>query len=671
MPEFIFQSDNEIIANYLKGYFGADGTVYGKESEGSCNVNCASTSKKLLQEIQMLMDIFGIRTSIKRMRKAGTTTFKDGKTYDTRDTFRLSIDTRDIEKFKNTIGFSVNYKNERLELLLNTRKTVKSQKQLVVITSIEPQENDEPTYNLTEPINNLVYANGILIAQCSEFSAVDNSSCNLASLNLVKYFDPDHHDQFDWTLFGNDIYTLITAMDILVEAADYPTEEIRKVTVATRPLGLGFTNLGALLMTMGYPYDSEEARDVAKTITQQMTTFAYRQSIKLAKKLGPFSECKDNYDSAIVIAKRLCPDDSEVPRGIGEHGLRNSQLTLLAPTGTISFLMDCDTTGIEPLFALEATKTMSDGSIMKIVPRCVDVALSKNSPLDHHLFAEDARHYTKDNPVFHTANEISWKGHIDMMAAVQPHLSGAISKTVNFPSACTPEDVKEAYIYAWKSGIKSLAIYRDGSKELQPLTHVKEEEEEEFVELKQTDIDFNGDIDDIEWKAVRKRLPDTCYGPRHKFNIGGFEGYIRVSTYEDGRPGEMFLNVSKCGSMIQGLLDAFAQMSSLALQYGVPLEHLVEKFTHTTFTPQGFTQNPDIRSCSSVIDYIFQWMALEFLDEDKYNEAVLEQEENLTKFEPFAKITLDGDVCQICGGITQRNGTCYVCSVCGTTSGCS
>jgi len=499
---------------------------------------------------------------------------------------------------------------------------------------------------------------------CSEFSAIDNSSCNLASLNLVKYWGGEE-DGLDWALFEKDIGVLVTAMDILIDVADYPTPEVATTTHRTRPLGLGFSNLGAYLMLKGLPYDSSEAREEAKEITRYMTACAYDASIGLAKKLGSFEAFKDNKDACADIAARLTGTDKTglTWKNIKKHGLRNSQLTLLAPTGTISFMMDCDTTGIEPLYGLETIKTLVGGGTITMTPNCVQETFNKIV-----LGSIDSRHYQEDvkkrieslNPkkqaIFATANEISWKGHIDMMAACQQHLNGAISKTVNLPSDCTVEDIVDTYMYAWESGIKAIAIYRNGSKGMQPLTEVKEEKEIKS-EASQEE----------QWTPVRRKLEDTCYGPQHKFNVSGFKGYINVGTYADGKPGQIFIIASKSGSTMQGLLDAFATSISIGLQYGVPLEKLIEKFSGSQFDPRGITANEDIRLASSIIDYIFRWLQVEFFD----NEEDETNQDEPIKAEPIKEVILDGPSCPYCGGLTQKSGTCYLCKTCGETTGCS
>jgi ribonucleoside-diphosphate reductase alpha chain len=1092
VPEIFFKAEPPILKQYLCGYFGADGTVYGKEEEGSCSVNCASTSPELLRDIQLLLDVFNIRSWIKKMKDPGQITFADGKTYNTRATYRLSIDPEDVRSFHELIGFSVDYKNNRLASLLECRKTVKPRRKQVHIVSVVKQKRQEITYNLTEPINNLVFANGVLIAQCSEFSAVDNSSCNLASLNLVKYMNPEAEDGFDDALFRKDIHTMITAMDIMVEAAEYPTEDIRKTTIATRPLGLGFTNLGAYLMLIGLPYDSEEARETASKITKLMSYCACERSIELAKKLGPFEKFEENKETCLEITERI----AGAPRGLKTHGLRNSQLTLLAPTGTISFMMDCDTTGIEPLFALRSTKQLAGGGTLELTPACVQKSFENLGDYvqDNRPPNKDISEHISDLPeakraIFKTANEIRWRDHILMMAACQKHLNGAISKcvtgdtlilthegimpigsfyngetsdtfreedivlgsiskpqkadlfyyggeretlkitlrdgrtiegtpnhklkvanskgytwkrldeitgddyvaiklgsdiwaqetleigftppklygrqkrvsipqtldrdlgwlfgayiadgnttpsnwtihitnnngqvlskianivesrfgigarlsvdkrrgtqavhissktlcmlfdwlgcggnaetkeipwsilqspkevvqsfvsglwldgyvrnanatvaiclksekiirqlqvimnnfglraniitkhnkeynrdffellihgedlmkfsklftlddpwkqetldvhckvlperkhnriysdvvpcyrqeikqivlekgtrskytsvfdhrtqnlswqlvndiylesfdevtkhapglheicydnihfarvthkedaeaevydfqvpenhafigngiinhnTINIPTDATVEDVEEAYMMAWKEGLKSVAVYRDGSKDMQPLTAAPEDTDEE-------------EPDEDQWMAFRRRLPETRQSITHKFNVGGLDGYLTIGIYDDGSPGEIFIRTQKQGSTMQGVLDAFATAVSYALQYGVPLEVLVGKFVGSKFEPAGFTTNEDIKLTTSIMDYIFRWLSIQFIDEEDEDDS----EPSRPSMPPNSKVQFDGPPCPKCQSVTGRSGHCYLCPQCGETTGCS
>jgi ribonucleoside-diphosphate reductase alpha chain len=507
---------------------------------------------------------------------------------------------------------------------------------------------------------------------CSEFSAIDNSSCNLASLNLVKYLDETHSLNDD--LFENDIDIMVTAMDILIDAAVYPTAEVRKVTTETRPLGLGFTNLGAYLMLQGIPYDSEEARHEAAFVTRLMTSAAYRRSSELAEKLGSFKTFEENKEICIEIAKRLVHADHDqwddgVEQRIIERGLRNSQLTLLAPTGTISFMMDADTTGIEPLFALQATKTLAGGGTMVIAPRCVQDALAQmetvtvgNLSPDRTQQELEISHLPEEKQaIFKTANEIHWKDHILMMAACQKHLNGAISKTVNMPDDCTVDDILKAYTFAWKNGLKSLAIYRDGCKSLQPLQVVKE-----HVPTIEDVLEEEGP----KWSPIRRKLPTTRRSITHKFDVTGIEGFITAGMYEDGTLGEVFLRVQKQGSTINGFMDAFGVVTSLALQYGVPLEALADKMSQTRFDPQGITTDPNIPICTSIFDFIFRWLMMQFKDEDM---GPVDESTSLQSIIPPApkKIDASGPPCTICGSITSRVGTCYLCPSCGASSGCS
>lgn len=482
---------------------------------------------------------------------------------------------------------------------------------------------------------------------CGELSAIDNSACNLASLNLMKY---STDIGYDWELFDADIQIMITAMDILVDSSSYPTSEIARTTHETRPLGLGYTNLGALLMTLGMPYGSPEACSYTSDITRRMTASAYRQSIRLAEKMGSFGAFEDNKQTNTRTAFKLT-EEKEISRDIGIKGLRNSQLTLLAPTGTISILMGCDSTGIEPLFSLETLKTLSGGGTMTFTPKCVQKALAalRKKDIDSLSGAE--------KEIFKTANQISWKSHIDMVAAAGKYLNGSISKTANLPSDATVEDVEEAYMYAWKKGLKAVTIYRDGSKSLQPLTEIKEEDDE-----------LEEESSEPQWQPVRKKLPQTRQSLTHGFNISGFKGFIQPSVYEDGSVGELFLRMQKQGSTISGLMDSFAIVVSLALQYGVPLEAMADKMIQTKFDPQGFTDNEEIPMASSIMDYIFRWLKQQFGDEE--DEAAPAALSSIPP-EPASEIDASGPPCTECGSITLRNGTCYYCPTCGMTTGCA
>ena len=487
---------------------------------------------------------------------------------------------------------------------------------------------------------------------CSEFCAIDNSSCNLASLNLMAYL---FSGEFDFYSFKKDIKTIITAMDILIDAADYPTTKIKEITTKSRPLGLGFSNLGALLMSLGMPYNSGEARELAKEITKEMTTAAYLVSSSLASELGSFDYFKGNQQESTYVAVALT-EATEVNTSISTYGLRNSQVTLLAPNGTIGFLMDCDTTGIEPLFALKTYKQLSGGGVLELTYDCVKNGINTLRKRYKYEDLSDKEIQKKHPDVFETANEIDWKGHVDMMAVCQQHLNGAISKTVNLPANATPSDIENIYMYGWEKGLKCIAVYRDGCKELQPMRAITSEKEPE-QEVSQ------------EWSAFRKKLSETRQSITHKFDISGFEGYLTVGLYDDGTPGEIFIRAQKQGSTMEGILDSFATAVSLGLQYGVPIETMIDKFTGSKFEPAGFTHNEEIRYASSPMDYIFKWIGLNFIDEeDDPVEEIPKQKEFIASPK---KTNLDGPPCPSCGSLTSRNGTCFVCTQCGETTGCS
>jgi ribonucleoside-diphosphate reductase alpha chain len=545
---------------------------------------------------------------------------------------------------------------------------------------------------------------------CSEYMFLDDSACNLASLNLMKYREPD--GSFDIDLFLHSVDIIITAQEIIVGNASYPTKAIEKNSLAFRPLGIGYANLGALLMSLGIPYDSEAGRAFAGAITALMTGEGYRQSALISKTIGPFAGFEANREPMLGVIRRHRAHVDKIDSGIirhdilehaksiwddaltigREYGYRNSQISVLAPTGTIGFMMDCDTTGVEPDIALVKYKKLVGGGFLKIVNNTVPLALKTLGYADEHIdeivkYIDDngtieGAPYLKDKhlPVFDCAfkavsgtRSIHYMGHIKMMSAVQPFLSGAISKTVNLPSDATVEDVEQAYIEAWKLGLKAIAIYRDGSKRTQPLSTKKEEAKAAPSEKEKG-------------RVSRRRLPDERRAITHKFSISGHEGYITVGLYEDGTPGEIFITMSKEGSTISGLMDGFATAISLALQYGVPLKVLVDKFSHMRFEPSGFTNNKEVPIAKSVLDYIFRWMGLKFLPREEQPASVvmdsiaaeskqeLKTEFNISLEQTEKKVfqeQADAPPCHECGSIMIRSGSCYKCLNCGSTSGCS
>jgi ribonucleoside-diphosphate reductase alpha chain len=558
---------------------------------------------------------------------------------------------------------------------------------------------------------------------CSEYMHLDNSACNLASLNLMKFVDD--RGEFDARAFRHAVDVMITAQDIVVENSSYPTEEIERNAHAFRELGLGYANLGALLMALGMPYDSEQGRSYAAAVTALMTGEAYLQSARLAKHMKPFASYQANRDATLKVierhrsyAYRLEPahvpldllraarDSWDEALKLGQQsGVRNSQTTVIAPTGTIAFMMDCDTTGIEPDIALIKYKKLVGGGMLKIVNGTVPRALKRVGYdskeiqeiveyLDDHETIEGAPHLSDAHlPIFDCAfkprsgsRTIHHNGHLKMMGAVQPFVSGAISKTINMPSEATVDEVAEAYVSAWKLGLKAVAIYRDGSKRTQPLNTGKKEDRAAGEALRAA-----ASVAGPDERLSRRKLPDERKALTHKFDIAGHEGYITVGMYEDGSPGEIFVSMSKQGSTISGLMDSFATAISYALQYGVPLQFLVDKFAHMRFEPSGFTKNPQIPYAKSIVDYLFRWMASKFLDEDAKREVgvVMEDSPSTERKDPPAPVAslhdgkdgggmrqafinqADAPPCPDCGSIMIRNGACYKCMNCGATSGCS
>src|SRR5215471_15239235 len=491
---------------------------------------------------------------------------------------------------------------------------------------------------------------------CSEYMFLNDSACNLASINLMKFVKDD--GEFDVVAYRAAIRTLITAQEIIVDNASYPTDAIEKNSHDYRPLGLGYANLGALLMSRGLPYDSDAGRDYAAALTALMTGEAYGQSARIARDHGgPFSGYEANREPFLrvmrkhrdalrdVNARNVPSDLYQTAKSswddavdLGEqYGYRNAQATVLAPTGTIGFMMDCDTTGVEPDIALVKYKKLVGGGMMKIVNQTVPMALKKlgYTPtqikdvieyIDENETIEGAPHVKEPHlAVFDCAfkpargvRSIHYMGHIKMVGAAQPFLSGAISKTVNVPKDATVEEIEQAYIDAWRMGAKAVSIYRDGSKRTQPLNTSKDKQAPATASVSEA-------------APRRRRLPDERQSITHKFDIAGHEGYITVGLYEDGQPGELFLTMAKEGSTISGFADAFAQAISYALQYGVPLQDLVDKFSHVRFEPSGMTRNSDIRFAKSIVDYIFRWLAAKFLSpEAQYRAGVNNREETTT-----------------------------------------
>jgi len=602
---------------------------------------------------------------------------------------------------------------------------------------------------------------------CSEYMFLDDTACNLASVNLMKFRSAS--GDLDVDAFRHGVHIMILAQEIIVGAASYPTPRIEQMSHEYRTLGIGYANLGSFLMARGLPYDSEQGRQVAAAITALMTGQAYATSAEIAGVTGPFPGYESNREPMLrVIGKHRNEvhqiDPGQVPERLlvaahksweraeelgRRHGYRNAQVSVLAPTGTIAFLMDCDTTGIEPDIALIKYKKLVGGGLLKIVNHTVPEALDylgysadQRDAILEHLdrceTIEGAPGLRPEHlPVFDCAfrprqgtRSIHYMGHIRMMAAVQPFLSGAISKTVNMPVDATVEDIERVYLEAWHLGLKSVAIYRDGCKRLQPLTTSRSDatakspaeepaagslpsskpieagqppaaaegqrpassrpassgDRHPGVAGEQAPAERKADAETAA-RPIRRRLPDTRQSITHKFTISGHEGYVTVGLYDDHTPGEIFIVMAKEGSVVSGLVDSFATAISLALQYGVPLKVLVDKFTNVRYEPSGITNNPEIRFAKSITDYVFHWMALRFLPDHPVatggREAPVRpatataparpgQASDMQSGEPRThEMMTDSPTCPECGSLMVRNASCYRCFNCGTTNGCS
>jgi len=561
---------------------------------------------------------------------------------------------------------------------------------------------------------------------CSEYMFLDDTACNLASLNLMKYVNAS--GQFDVPAFKHAVDVTITAQEILVDNASYPTDKIKENSHNFRPLGLGYANLGALLMSMALPYDSPEGRDVAGAITALMCGEAYAQSSEIAERMGPFPGYDVNREPMLDVIRMhrdamrgIQPEHVQTELFLGaqeawdtalahgeKYGYKNSQVTVLAPTGTIGFMMDCDTTGIEPDLALVKYKKLVGGGLIKIVNNTVPQALMKLSYtpeqtseivsyIDKNGKIEGAPHLKEEDlPVFDCSlapqgggRSITWTGHVKMMAAAQPFLSGAISKTINMPEESTVEDIMNAYIESWNLGLKAVAIYRDNSKRSQPL-NAGGKKEEKKAEPAAATTNLEPTQRELFARAVREKMPVERASVTHKFSVGGHEGYITVGMYEDNRPGEIFIKMSKEGSTLSGVMDGLALTISLGLQYGVPLKVFVDKLLNTRFEPSGITANPNIRFVSSVLDYIARWLGGRFISAEylKLNGEQTTAQVHAPQIvlspavgsganwvpEPLLKPTNAHEgapACSECGMLMVPNGACYKCENCGSTSGCS
>ncbi|HJQ85005.1 MAG TPA: LAGLIDADG family homing endonuclease [Candidatus Binatia bacterium] len=735
----VFELDRPSAAAVLRGLFTADGCVanYGDESH---YVALDSSSLELLHQVQLLLLDFGIKAKLYENGRGGMAeaSLPDGrggrKTYGVVEMHSLRVSRASRIVFEREIGFDPQSPKAAALAAVNAEVGSYVDELADDVDTIEPC-GEEDVFDLTEPVTNHFVANGLVVHNCSEYMHLDDSACNLASLNLMHFGEAG--GTFDVEGFRHAVDVVITAQDIVVDRSSYPTPEIAANAHAYRELGLGYANLGALLMSLGLPYDSDAGREYAGAVTAIMCGEAYRQSAAIAGALGPYAGYGTNRDPQIAIidkhrahAHKL--DAARVPldllRAAREtwdealaaarvHGVRNSQVTVLAPTGTIAFMMDCDTTGVEPDIALVKYKKLVGGGLLKIVNNTVPRALKRLGYdakdvqdiveyIDEQETIEGApalrpEHLAVFDCAFKPARgarTIHPLGHLRMMGAVQPFISGAISKTINVPESATVEDIEEAYIEAWRLGLKAVAIYRDGCKKTQPLNTARPVAAKAETAGAAATSAAAGAAGKPE--PTRRRLPTDRQATCHKFDVAGHEGYLHVGFFEDGTPGEIFIKMAKEGSTISGLMDTIGVLTSMALQYGVPLEVLVSKFSHVRFEPSGFTKNADIPMAKSLIDYIFRFLGARFLAGEARAAVGLVEREPVASppavsaasevrahaGNPIGFVTsgdaapvhaiafspqADAPSCPDCGALMVRNGTCYKCFNCGATSGCS
>ncbi|HXF36299.1 MAG TPA: LAGLIDADG family homing endonuclease [Actinomycetota bacterium] len=733
VPWSVFEAPEDIQRAFLRGLFDADGCVVDL-TNGTRYVGLGSKSRELLRGVQMLLSTLGIASRIYDVTgsrdRVFTHTRRDGTSvvYRSRGrSYDLRVFGESIPLYLGLVGFRLSRKEMALARLIQDHGGYRSRRGVRLVE--RSAAGFELTYNLTEPINHSYIVDGVVVANCSEYMHLDNSACNLASLNLMKFLDEEGN--FDVAAFKHAVEVVFTAQEIIVGNSDYPTEAIGRNAKAFRQLGLGYANLGALLMARGLPYDSDAGRAWAGAITALMTGWAYRTSARISEVTGPFAGFPPNRDAMLrVMRKHRAAADEIDPEGVPEallsaakqawdeaialgeqHGYRNAQATVLAPTGTIGLMMDCDTTGIEPDLALVKTKKLVGGGTMQIVNQTVPRALERlgyTRPqiedvvayIMEHNSVVGAPHLREEHyPVFDTSmgdRAIHYMGHVRMMAAVQPFISGAISKTVNMPEHVTVEEVEQLFVEGWRLGLKAVAIYRDNCKVAQPLSADKRKAEAAPAPAEAP-------------QPVRKRLPRSRPSRTVSFSVGEAEGYITAGEYPDDGIGEIFLKVSKQGSTLSGVMDAFAIAVSLGLQYGVPLEAFVSKFINMKFEPSGMTNDPDVRFASSLVDYVFRRLALDYLPKEKRESLGIRTVEERKEIvanggydagpptaEPAAGEprpgeassaepgpvggteparpgvqALDAPLCYACGSKMQPAGSCYVCPACGSTSGCS
>lgn len=791
VPEVMFTATKPVVSAFLSGYFGADGTATGRVEAGEADVSATSASLGLLRDVQQLLALFGIRTEIKGQGREGEVCFEK---YVRAASYRLRVHPADLAAYQDQIGFTVEAKNRRLAERLLARENVKAGEWPVTVVSVE-DDAPELTYNLTEPEDHRVWANGVYIKQCAEYHFLEDTACNLASLNLLRFLHAERpllvtrvNRLIDDGALRHAARLWTVVLDVTVGMAGYPSAQVAEGSAKYRTLGLGWSNLGALLMRTGIPYDSAQGRAVAACLAAIIHCTAYKTSALLAAELGPFPRYQANSAHCLRVLRnhavaaggeeewlglggvgveyqRINPRDllpaggpdtlslgalyaaarrdaSEMVEAAKRHGLRNAQVTLCAPTGTIGLLMDCDTTGIEPDYALVKHKKLAGGGTFTIVNQSVGPALGRLGYdaraveaaldyLDRHATLEGAPGLSEEHlPVFDCATPCGASGvrsirpraHLEMMAAVQPFLSGAISKTCNTPTGYTAAEVRADILEAHRLGIKAWAMYRAGSKLNEPLSSggadegaapgegdippdgleelsrsVLEDGERPRLTGAQKEALLEGPRGayrlaaapiEIAWPARERKLPDRRHGFTDKVKVGGRGLFLRTGQYPDGTLGEIFVDIHREGSDFRSVMNAFAMAVSIGLQHGVPLEKYVDTFLHMKFEPNGPVQgHPEIKNATSMVDFIVRDLAIAYLKRGDLanapaNGAVAVRLEDVAPREAVVTraasdyehnpLGYDSEPCDECGNFTLvRAGSCKTCKTCGHQSGCA
>lgn len=650
------------IRSFLRGIYSANGSVIvGKGPR----VTLKSVNRKLIQDVQKALSMLGLKSFV-TVNKSHKQKFSNGE-YIMKQSYDLNVSGKSVDYFAEHIGFIQKYKNEKLKKAISDYNPKFRRNRPIRVKNIVPVGTQD-VYDFTILENNeekSAIICGFELHNCGEFVFLDNSACNLGAIKVSNFVK---EGKFDRELLTYAVNIMIKAMDIIVDKTNYPNEAIRENSVKYRPLGLGITDLAGALMKMGIPYNTKEGRKIVEELIEFIDNKAWEVSQRLAQRQGT----EITKEQVVGMKKAgVIPQDIET--------VRNAQVTLMAPNGTTSFLVDASTTGIEPLAFLSQRKRMVGGSEFVWIPDCVKDGLEKlgyDSKKGLEFIKENGtlKGFIDDDDldVFKTAQEITPMEHIEMMAVIQKHISGAISKTINLPNSVTVEEIQHYYVEAWKRGLKGITVYRSGSKSFEPLKSSKDSKKDIKTDQKTESIELTDDFSPL--RGERRRMPDTRNSITHKFEVAGHQGYVTVGFFDDGKVGEMFIKMAKEGSTLSGFMDSMAMVMSIGLQYGIPLEVYTKKMKYSKFEPSGMTSNGDIPMVDSLVDYIARW--LEFISEEKNREKdkkVFENSKNI-EYDSVDKSLVDladARVCSYCNAMMYRKGTCFYCENCGTSSGCS